>query len=143
MKADVALALAGLASIVLAELLARRARLPSAVILVLVGLAYGELPGPNLTLRPAVVLTLLLPPLLYSTALRASLFEIRSNLRSIAALSVGLTLATTFAVAALLTAVVPGMPFALAVALGASVAPPDPVGSLSRHAAALDDAGRG
>jgi hypothetical protein len=47
-KAHVALALAGLASVLLAEVFARRLRLPSAVILVVVGLAYGELPGPNL-----------------------------------------------------------------------------------------------
>ncbi|MBV9485207.1 MAG: Na+/H+ antiporter [Frankiaceae bacterium] len=131
MKAHVALALAALASVLLAELVARRLRLPSAVILVVVGLAYGELPGPNLTLDPAVVLTLILPPLLYSTALRASLVDIRTNLRSVASLSIGLTLATTFAVAGLVSLVVPDLPFSLAVALGAAVAPPDPVASLA------------
>jgi CPA1 family monovalent cation:H+ antiporter len=131
MKAHVGLALIALASVLAAELVARRFRLPNAVILVVVGLAYGELPGPNLSLEPHIVLTVILPPLLYSTALRASLLDIRSNLRAVMSLSVGLTLATAFAVAGLLSAVVPGLPFALAVALGAAVAPTDPVASLA------------
>jgi monovalent cation/hydrogen antiporter len=131
MKAHVALALAGLASVLVAELVARRIRLPSAVILVVVGLAYGELPGPNLSLQPNLVLTVILPPLLYSTAIRASLLDIRANLRAVGSLSIGLTLATAFAVGGLLSAAVPGLPFALAVALGAAVAPTDPVASLA------------
>src|SRR3954471_9878674 len=121
MKAHVALALAGLGSVLIAELVARRMRMPTAVILVVVGLAYGELPGPNLSLQPNLVLTIILPPLLYSTALRASLLDIRANLRTIGSLSIGLTLATTFAVAGLLSAALPGLPFALAVAIGAAV----------------------
>ena len=131
MKAHVGLALAALASVLLAELVSRKVRLPSAVLLVLVGLGYGELPGPNLSLDPAVVLTLILPPLLYSTALRASLLDIRKNLRPVASLSIGLTLATAFTVGALLHLAVPEIPFALGLALGAAVAPPDPVASLA------------
>jgi monovalent cation/hydrogen antiporter len=131
MKAHVALALAGLASVLVAEVVARRLRLPSAVLLVLVGLAYAELPGPNLRLEPHLVLTLILPPLLYSTALRASLVDITSNFRAVASLSIGLPLATAFVVGGFLVLVVPGIPFALAVALGAAVAPTDPVASLA------------
>ncbi len=106
-------------------------RVPSAVLLVLIGLTYGFAPGHNVSLDPDVVLTLVIPPLLYSTALSASLLEIRSHLRVVGSLSVGLVLATTFAVAGALVLVVPGLPFALAIALGAAVSPPDPVAALA------------
>ena len=131
MTDEVGLALAALGCVLVAAPLGRRLRVPSAVLLVLVGLTYGFAPGPNLTLDPDVVLTLVIPPLLYSTALSASLLEIRTHLRVVGSLSVGLVLATTFAVAGMLVLVVPGLPFALAVALGAAVSPPDPVAALA------------
>lgn len=37
----------------------------------MLGLLYGFLPGPNLHLDPEIVLVLVLPPLLYSTARRS------------------------------------------------------------------------
>jgi monovalent cation/hydrogen antiporter len=131
MKADIGFALAALLAVLLAQPISRRTGLPSAVLLVVVGAVYGELPGPNITLRPELVLTLVLPPLLYSASLQASLVDIRSNVRTIASLSIGLTLATAFAVGGVLVVVVPGLPVAVAIALGAAVAPPDPVASLS------------
>lgn len=131
MSGEVGFALAALAVILLAQPLSQRLRIPGAVVLVVVGVVYGLLPGPNVVLSPTLVLTLILPPLLYSAALQASLLEIRSNLRTVGSLSVGLVLATSFAVAGLVWAVVPGLPFALAVALGAAVAPTDPVAALA------------
>jgi monovalent cation/hydrogen antiporter len=131
MTGQVGFALAALACVLVAAPLGRRLRVPSAVLLVLVGLAYGLAPGPNVRLDPSVVLTLVIPPLLYSTALRASLLEIRSHLRTVGSLSIGLVLATTFAVAGLLVLAVPGLPFSVAVALGAAVSPPDPVAALA------------
>ena len=53
MKAHVGLALAALASVLIAELMSRKLRLPSAVLLVLVGLGYGELPGSEPQPRPS------------------------------------------------------------------------------------------
>jgi monovalent cation/hydrogen antiporter len=72
-----------------------------------------------------------LPPLLYSTARRSSLLGIRAHLRPIVSLSVLLVLLTAFAVGALVALVVPGMPLAVGMVLGAAVAPPDPVAALS------------
>jgi monovalent cation/hydrogen antiporter len=95
------------------------------------GLLYAILPGPKLPLDPQVVLILVLPPLLYSTARRSSLLGIRANLRPIVSLSVLLVLLTALAVGALVALVVPGMPLAVGMVLGAALAPPDPVAALS------------
>jgi monovalent cation/hydrogen antiporter len=127
---QVGFALAALGVVVLGSLVARRLGLPVPVVLVLAGLAYAGLPGRNVELDPDLVLAVVIPPLLYSAAIEASLVDIRANRRPIASLSVGLVLATAFAVGGLLSLVVPGLPFAAALALGAAVAPPDPVAAL-------------
>lgn len=131
MASSVALVLAGLAAIVLLNVAARLVRLPAAVVLVLGGLVYGALPGPNLALRPDLVLDVVLPPLLYSAALKSSAIDLRHNKRAIGSLSVGLVIATGLAVGAVMHAVVPLVPLSVAIALGAAVAPPDPVASLA------------
>jgi CPA1 family monovalent cation:H+ antiporter len=127
---QVAFALAALGVVVLGSLVARRLGVPVPVVLVLAGLGYAVLPGRNVELDPDLVLAVIIPPLLYSAAIEASLIDIRANLRPVASLSVGLVLATAFAVGGVLELVVPGLPFAAALALGAAVAPPDPVAAL-------------
>lgn len=57
----------------LATLAARRTGLVPPVLLVVAGLVDALLPGPNVTLDPEIILGLVLPPLLYSAALTASL----------------------------------------------------------------------
>ncbi|HWB67339.1 MAG TPA: Na+/H+ antiporter [Mycobacteriales bacterium] len=131
MEAHVGFAIGALACVLLVRPIASRSGVPAAVLLVVIGVIYGELPGRNITLQPDVVFTLILPPLLYSAALQASLLEIRANLRSVAWLSVGLPLVTALAIGGVLSAAVPGLPFALALAVGAAVAPPDPIAALS------------
>jgi monovalent cation/hydrogen antiporter len=111
--------------------IARWSGLPDAVLLTLAGLAYAGLPGPNLRLDPEVVLTVVIPPLLYNTALGSSLVAIRGRLRSVMSLSVLLVLATALAVGGAVSWLVPMVPLAAAVALGAAVAPPDPVAALA------------
>lgn len=123
---QVALALGAVAAVALATLVARRTGLPSPVLLVLVGLIYAVLPGRNVALDPEIILVLVIPPLLYSAALNASLLEIRANQLAIGSLSIGLVLATAIVVGAVATLVVPGLPFAAACALGRSSRPPTP-----------------
>ena len=125
------LILAGVAVIVAAQLAADRTGLPAAALLTMAGLVYAVLPGPNLTLDPDVILTFVIPPLIYSAALNSSLLAIRRNLRAVVSLSIGLVLATALAVGAGLAAFVPGAGLAAGVALGAAVAPPDPVAALA------------
>lgn len=101
--------------------------LPAPIALLVVGLISSVLPFiPDVSLDPDVVLLGLLPPLLYATALGTSLVDIRANRLPILGLSVGLVLFTTFGVALLAWWMLP-IPFAVAVALGAIVAPPDAV----------------
>ena len=77
--------LAAVAVIVAVRWFAGRTGLPAAAILPVLGIVYALLPGRNLPLEPEIVLTFVLPPLLYSAALDASLLAIRHNLRIVGA----------------------------------------------------------
>jgi CPA1 family monovalent cation:H+ antiporter len=98
------------------------------LVLVVVGLAASFAPGvPDFELDPDIVLFGLLPPLLYAAAIRTSLIDFRANAQAIVILSVGLVVFTTFTVGLVAWWVVPAIPLAAALALGAVVAPPDAV----------------
>jgi monovalent cation/hydrogen antiporter len=125
------LGLAAVAVTCVLQLLADRTRLPAAALLTAAGLVYALLPGPNLTLDPHVILTLVIPPLIYSAALNASLLGIRKNLRVVISLSIGLVLVTALLVGVGLNLVVPGVGLAAGIALGAAVSPTDPVAALA------------
>jgi monovalent cation/hydrogen antiporter len=116
-----------LAAVAVVVRLAGRTSIPEPVLLMLAGLAVALIPGlPQVELEPDLILALFLPPLLYWAALHIDLQELRDNLRPIALLAVGLVLVTTAAVAVLGHSVL-GLPWAVAVVLGAIVSPPDPV----------------
>jgi monovalent cation/hydrogen antiporter len=101
---------------------------PYPILLVIGGLVIGALPGmPTVALDPDLVLVLFLPPLLYSGAFFASLRDLRADARAISMLSIGLVLVTIVVVAVVAHAIIPGLPWAAAFALGAIVAPTDPL----------------
>jgi monovalent cation/hydrogen antiporter len=102
----------------------------AAALLPVIGIGYALLPGPNVTLDPDVVLTFVLP-LLYSAALDSSLLAIRRNLRTVASLSVLLVLLTALAIGFGFAWFVGGATLAAGIAVGAAVAPPDPVAALA------------
>ena len=107
---------------------ARAVNIPYPIVLVLGGLVMGFIPGlPDIELEPELVLVLFLPPLLYSAAFFANLRELKQDLRAISLLAIGLVLATMCAVAAVAHSLIDGLPWAAAFALGAIVAPTDPV----------------
>ena len=109
-------------------LVARRIGIPYPILLVLGGLALGFVPGlPPIELEPEIVFLIFLPPILFGAGYFTSLRDFKRNLRPITLLSVGLVIFTTLAVAATARALVPGMEWAAAFALGAIVAPPDAV----------------
>ena len=115
------------AAVVLAWL-ARRARVPYPIALVLGGGALAFVPGlPRLPVDANLILVIVLPPVLYQAALLTSWRDFRANLGAISLLAVGLVVATTVAVAAALKWLVPEVPWAAAFALGAIVSPPDAV----------------
>jgi Na+/H+ antiporter len=108
--------------------LARRIKVGYPAVLVLGGLALNFIPGvPQLEIRPELVFMVFLPPLLYWQTVTAPTGEMRSDLRGIGSLAIGLVLATAVAVALIAKAVVPGLSWPAAVALGAIVAPTDDV----------------
>lgn len=107
---------------------ARRTPVPAPLLLVAAGLAVSYVPGvPDYTLAPDVVLPLLLPPLLYTSATDSSYLDLRAQVRPVALLSVGYVLFATFVVGWAAYVIVPGLPLTAALVLGAVVAPPDAV----------------
>ncbi|WP_328613091.1 Na+/H+ antiporter [Amycolatopsis sp. NBC_00355] len=108
--------------------IARRYNLSAPLLVVVVALGVALIPGvPRLELEPELVLTVVLPPLLYSTSLESSLTHFKRNLRPIVALGVVLVAVTAVVVAVVVHLLLPDVPFASALVLGAVVAPPDAV----------------
>src|SRR4029077_9540672 len=111
---------------------ARRLVIPYPILLVIGGLLLGFVPGlPPVRLDPNLVFFVFPPPLLWSAAYFPSFRDFRANLRPILLLALGLVVATTATVAAVAHAVVPGLGWAGAVALGAIVSPPDAVAAVA------------
>ena len=107
---------------------AARWGLSSPLVLTGAGIAVSYVPMvPEYPLSPEVALVGFLPPLLYTAAIRTPFVDMRRNRRAIGLLSVALVLGTALAVAGVAMLVLPDLPFAAAVALGAIVAPPDAV----------------
>lgn len=109
--------------------IAQRRGLEPALIIVVVGIAVSFVPGfeaPELDSH--ILLSVVLPPLLYSAALGFSFPAFLRNIKPILGLGLGLVVVTAFTVAAVssLLVVVP-LTFAAALVLGAIVAPPDAV----------------
>jgi Na+/H+ antiporter len=108
--------------------IARRLGIAYPIFLVIGGLLLGLVPGtPRVEIDPDLVFLFVLPPLLYIAAFFTPLRSLRANLGTIASLAVGLVIATAFAAAAVAHALIPGIPWTVALALGAIVAPPDEI----------------
>jgi len=114
-----------LAAVILAAA-ARRTGAPYPAFLALGGVVLAFVPGaPTIVLQPELALALFVAPVLLDAAYDASPRDLKDNGVSVASLAVGVVLATTGAVAFVAHALVPGLPWAAAIALGAIVAPPD------------------
>lgn len=106
----------------------RRFGLSSPLILTAIGAAASFLPFmPEVRIDPHIILLGFLPPLLYAAAISTSLIDLGRNRVPIVVLSVFLVVATAFAVGGVAWALLAAEPFALALALGGVVAPPDAV----------------
>jgi Na+/H+ antiporter len=111
-------------TIVVGAYLADRFRIAAPILWLVLGGALGFVPAlGQVELSPDLVLLLFLPALLHWEALNTSLREIRANLRTIALLATGLVLAAAIVVALIGHSF--GMPWAVAVAFGAILAPTD------------------
>src|SRR6267142_1190676 len=108
--------------------IARRLGIAYPIFLVIGGLLLRLVPGtPRVEIDPDLVFLFVLPPLLYIAAFFTPLRSLRANLGTIASLAVGLVVATSFAAAAVAHTLIPGIPWMVALALGAIVAPPDEI----------------
>jgi Na+/H+ antiporter len=110
---------------------AKRTNIPPAILLVLTGVLLAIVPGlPAVRLAPELVLLLVLPPLIYSSAVAMSWREFRFNLRPISLLATGCVVFTTVAAAAA-THWLLGFSWPVGFVLGAIVSPPDAVAPLA------------
>jgi Na+/H+ antiporter len=117
--------------IAVVAVIAARMKIPPAILLVITGVALALIPGlPRVELAPEFVLLIVLPPVIYSSAVAMSWREFRLNLRPISLLAVGCVLFTTVVVAVAAHALL-GLSWALGFVLGAIVSPPDAVAPLS------------
>ena len=107
-------------------LVAPRLGVPGPVLLAIAGVALAFVPGvPLVALDPDLALALFVAPVLLDAAFDASTRDLRDNwvpLTSLVLVAVGVTVAAVAGTARLL---LPEMPWAAAVTLGAIVAPPD------------------
>src|SRR6266850_662021 len=116
-----------LAAVLLAGL-ARRVGAPYPVFLALGGALLAFLPGvPAFSVPPELALALFVAPVLLDAAFDASLRDLRDNWAPVTGLVIFAVGFTTAAVAVMVHTLLPAMPWAAAVALGAIVAPPDAV----------------
>lgn len=121
-----------LATALVLTLVARWLEVPSAVMLVLGGIALAFLPGTfHLALKPELALGLFLPPLLQASALRTDWTMFRSNIIFIILLAFGAVVFTAGTVAWIARELIPNLSWPAAIALGAIVAPPDAVAATS------------
>jgi CPA1 family monovalent cation:H+ antiporter len=106
--------------------LARRVGQPYPTFLAIGGALLAFVPdSPRWTLDPQLVLTLFVAPILVDAAYDTSLRDLRLNWRPVTGLVIAAVGTTVIAVALVVHWLVPGMPWAVAIALGAIVAPPD------------------
>ena len=113
---------------VLAAGLGERIRLPYPVLMLIFSALVAFLPViPEVHINPELILPLFLPPLLYAAAQRSSWSVFRLRWRSLVLLAVALVAVTVAVVAGVSWAMIPALGLPAAIALGAIVAPPDPV----------------
>ncbi|MGP4016770.1 Na+/H+ antiporter [Saccharopolyspora sp. 5N708] len=108
--------------------LARSREIASPLLLVLVGLVVSLIPGTaELRIDPELLLSAVLPPLLYATALESSYTNFRARIRPIVHHGVLQVIATAVVIGWLAYVLIPELPLNSAIVLGALIAPPDAV----------------
>ena len=108
--------------------IARRLSLPPAAALIVGGGAVAFIPGlPAVAIDPELVLVLFLPPLLMDGAWFTAIAPFRRHMAGILSLAIGAVFFTTAVVAVVTKLLLPALPWAACVALGAILSPPDAV----------------
>ncbi len=114
--------------IVLLVLLARKLKVAYPIVLVLGGLILSLVPQiPDISVRPEMIFVIFLPPLLYEAAWYTSWKEFWRWRRVIGSFAFLIVIVTSFVVALVASAAIPGFSLALGFLLGGIVSPPDAV----------------
>ena len=113
--------------------IAQRVGIPFPILLALSGAALALVPADAVSARldPDLALALFVAPVLLDAGFDTSLRDMRANWRPISNLVVAVVALTVVGVACVARLIVPDMPWAVAVTLGAIVAPPDAVAATS------------
>jgi NhaP-type Na+/H+ or K+/H+ antiporter len=117
----------GVLTIVAAGVFGQKLGVAAPLILVAIGVAFSYLPGAPSEVPHEIILTVLLPPILYSAAVQVPVVDFRRNISSITALSVVLVLVTAFVTGFLLYLIFPDLSLAAGIAIGAVISPTDAV----------------
>ncbi|GAB3991263.1 Na+/H+ antiporter [Spirosoma daeguense] len=116
----------------LMTVVSRWLRISYPILLVIVGLLIGWIPGlPPVVLSPDVVFLIFLPPLLYGAAWQIDNVELKLYSRPVSLLALGLVLFTSTIVALVAYTYIPGFSLAQGYLLGAIISPPDAVAASS------------
>lgn len=121
-----ALVLEVLLVVSLVAIIVRRLKIPYTVALVLAGLVLSFRSRLELELTPELILSILLPPLVFEAAFHIQLDSLRQNLRTILLLAIPGVIVSTLVVGGVL-ALGAGLPLTLAIVFGALIAATDPV----------------
>ena len=122
------IALLGMLIIVATQFLAPKVGVASPLILLAVGLGIGFLPQVGaIEIAPHIILEIVLPPLLFSAAVRMPTMDFRRETQAVAMLAIPLVLISSFAIGFLINWMVPQISLAWGVALGAVLSPTDAV----------------
>jgi len=114
--------------IVACQFVALKVRVASPLILLAVGLAIGFLPQVGaIEVEPHIVLEIVLPPLLFSAAVRMPTMDFRREMQAVAMLAIPLVFLSAFAVGFVINWLVPAVSLPWGVALGAVLSPTDAV----------------
>lgn len=110
----------------------QRFRIPSSMLLIMAGLAFGFVPSmSSLQVLPDIIFLLFLPPLLFEATFNISFKDFRENLDTISALAFGLVFITTAGIAVIAYFMMPGMTWPVAFVLGSTLAATDAVAAIS------------
>ena len=110
--------------IVACQFVAHKVRVASPLILLVVGLAIGFLPQVGaIEIEPHIVLEMVLPPLLFSAAVRMPTMDFRREMQAVAMLAIPLVFLSAFAVGFVINWLVPAISLPWGVALGAVLSP--------------------
>ena len=122
------IALLGMLIIVATQFIAPKVGVASPLILLGVGLAIGFLPQVGaIEIAPHIILEIILPPLLFSAAVRMPTMDFRREMQAVAMLAIPLVFISSFAIGFLINWMVPQISLAWGVALGVVLSPTDAV----------------